>query len=497
MITLTDLNALRSVEELASHEREIIDQLNTLEAEAAGLPYSDEQRADYAALRERLDSKDPQTGVRARLTELRERADYRAKLAGDPVRQERSGVDLSSRSTAKSRIPENLWDISEYRARTSSDEAKVALMREGAMKAVELATYPHERAKHDVVAEHVQKLLASIDDERGALAQHILTTGRPEYIRAWTKTMVGKRLTTEERAAIDVVGPGALTTGGYAVPFTLDPTVILTSDGSVNPLRQIARVERIASGNTWKGVTTAGVTISRGPAEDQPVTPVSPTFGQPEVTVQPVKVEIQYSIEADEDWPRLQAELARILQDAKDEEEAESFVNGVGTTVYPGGIAATLDPSSYVGTTGDGFDLGDIRRLIGRLPDRYEPRAVFLGHRTVFGEIEALDYQSGGASIYRPFAAGAPTTLLGYPRYNSSAMSTDTTTDGQIVLIFGDFNNFLIVDKIGLSIEIDPHVRDGNGKWIGKRALLAHYRNSSVILNDNAFRALVIGVVTS
>ena len=65
------------------------------------------------------------------------------------------------------------------------------------------------------------------------------------------------------------------------------------------------------------------------------------------------------------------------------------------------------------------------------------------------------------------------------------------------MLLFGDFSNFLIVDKIGLSVEIDPHVRDGDGKWIGKRALLAHYRNSSIILNDNAFRILKIGVVTS
>jgi stalled ribosome alternative rescue factor ArfA len=48
-----------------------------------------------------------------------------------------------------------------------------------------------------------------------------------------------------------------------------------------------------------------------------------------------------------------------------------------------------------------------------------------------------------------------------------------------------------------MTIEIDPHVRDGNGKWIGARALLAHYRNSSKVINDNALRALVIGVVTS
>ena len=75
---------------------------------------------------------------------------------------------------------------------------------------------------------------------------------------------------------------------------------------------------------------------------------------------------------------------------------------------------------------------------------------------------------------------------------------TSTYADGDEILIAGDFRaGFLIVDKVGLTIELDPHVRDGNGKWTGQRALLAHWRNSSVILVDNAFRLLKVGVVTT
>src|SRR5690606_16736435 len=119
-------------------------------------------------------------------------------------------------------------------------------------------------------------------------ARHILATGSPDYVRAFGKKLSGRELTERERAAIAVVG--TTDAGGYAVPYTLDPTLILTSNGSVNPLRAISRVETI-TGNTWKGLTSAGITVSRGPAENQPVDPTSVSFAQPDVTVQPVKAE--------------------------------------------------------------------------------------------------------------------------------------------------------------------------------------------------------------
>ncbi len=218
------------------------------------------------------------------------------------------------------------------------------------------------------------------------------------------------------------------------------------------------------------------------------------------MTVQPVKAEIQYSIEADEDWPRLQQELARILQEAKDDEEAESFVNGVGTTVYPEGVAYGLDSSSDVGTTGNGFDVADLYRLEAALPPKYRARAQFLANKAIYSQIRQFSVgATGEGSVWeRGIGTGNPPQLLGYPAQEISTMESDATADGERIMLFGDFRQgFLIVDKVGMTIEIDPHVRDTNGKWIGARAMLAHYRNSSLVLNDNALRALVVGVVTS
>lgn len=409
---------------------------------------------------------------------------------------ERVGETTQKPTRTTTNLPANIYAVEEYRNVSSSPEQEKRALNEGAMRAVEIANFPHERADEAANKKHISELLAS--DEDGRLARHILSTGNPTYQRAFGKTLAGRMLSTEEQRAIMTVG--TTTTGGFAIPFHFDPTLILTSDGNVNPLRQMARVERITgAGNTWKGVSTAGITITRGPAEMQPVTPTEVTLAQPEVTVQPVKVEIQFSIEADEDWPGLQTQLARVLQDAKDDEEANSFVNGVGTTVFPAGVVETLDASSEVGTTGDGLDVSDLYRLEGALGSRYTARAQFLAHRAVYAAIRQFSVgATGEGSVWvRGLAAGDPPSLLGYPARQISTMEADYTTDGNRVVLFGDFNNFLIVDKVGMTIEIDPHVRDGNGKWVGARALLAHYRNSSVILNHNAFRVLTIGVVTS
>jgi HK97 family phage major capsid protein len=157
------------------------------------------------------------------------------------------------------------------------------------------------------------------------------------------------------------------------------------------------------------------------------------------------------------------------------------------------GIASTYN----VGTTGDGFDLEDLGEITTRLPDRWEPRARWLAHRSVYTEAERLDRAAGGGTVYRPLVAGEPSALLGYPRHNSSAMESDFATSTNRIAIFGDFNQYLIADKIGLTIELIPHMVNGDGAPTGERGLFAYWRNDGVVLVDSAFRVLTVGVVTT
>jgi HK97 family phage major capsid protein len=499
MTLIVDLAVLRGVEAHATHLEAIRSRLTALVTEADGQPMTDEADAEFAA----LDAHKRE--VEAALVKVKGQVAYLEQLAADPARTEPPRT-YEVPNLMRSKLPDNLFDLGEYRSRAGSLETEVALMRDGARKVAEQATYPHPGATAKGTVEHVHRLLATLDGgdresgtPAGSIARRILATGSELYGRAFGKAISGMPLTPQEQAAISTVG--TTTTGGYAVPFQLDPTVILTSDGATNPLRTISRVEQIV-GNTWKGVTSAGITVTRGPAENQPVDPDNVTLGQPEVTVQPVKAEVQFSIEAGEDWPRLQAEVARMFQDAKDTEEADSFVNGVGTTVYPGGIAATLDPSSYVATIDTSnpiaLALGDLFNLRGALPPRFRPGASYLASDSIFGLVRQIGTPTVGDTGIWTYGItdGDPDRLLGKPAYESSAMADDTTAENLLV-IYGNFQYFLIAEKIGMTVELDPHVRNGDGKWTGQRALLMHYRNSSVILADNAFRALHAGAISS
>jgi HK97 family phage major capsid protein len=481
-----------NLEELRSRQDEIQARFQEIHAEHGVNKLPDDVKTEWDALVEE------RTDIEARITEYEERSALLRSLADKPQNVEKPIVTTRTSASA-SRVPQNIYAIEEYRNLSRSDDEMVQAFRDGAMKSLEGAVFAHERANDNESKAHIERLLAK--DKDGVLARHLLATGSPVYARAFGKLLSGKPVSAEEARAIATVGSSQLADGGYAVPYTLDPTLILTSDGQINPLRSMARVETLTTGNTWKGVTTAGISVSRV-AEETAVDPTTPVLAQPSVTVQAVKAEIQFSIEADEDWPRLQAEMARLFQDAKDAEEAEQFINGNGngTTGNPEGVVAGLASTSDVGTTGDGFDIEDVHRLINALPDRFEPRAQFLGHRAVYSAIAQFGNvaNAGAGAVWQTMGQGRPAQLLGYPARYSSAMESDYTTTGNDILLFGDFSaGFIIVDKVGLTVEIDPHVRNGDGKWTGQRALLMHYRNNSMVLVDNALRILKVGVVTS
>ena len=83
--------------------------------------------------------------------------------------------------------------------------------------------------------------------------------------------------------------------------------------------------------------------------------------------------------------------------------------------------------------------------------------------------------------------------LLGRPLVESDdAPSTQTTTANDNMIVFGDFSNYVIVDKPGsAAIEFIPHMfNTANNLPDGRRAWYMHWRNGADSVNDLAFRLL-------
>lgn len=502
---LEDLNHFRTIAELAAQRDAVDTRLNAIAAEFKGLPMSDEAQSEFDAL------KDYRAEIVTRVTELEARETYLASLAEDEGRNERPGTALPTtrtpRSGPASRLPDNVHDLWAYNGLARSPEDYQALVIDGARKVIDGADFPHPDADPDAMRSHLTKLLARVDDPQ-ALARRIIQTGSPLYGRAFASglknALVGGGLSSQEHEVLKLGAAMELGTdseGGFAVPFQLDPTLIPTSDGVINPLRSVARVERI-TGKEWSGVTAGAVTVARVGEEDPVTQDGTPALGETPVRTTKVVGFIPISIELQLAWSGILGAIAPLLQDAKDEEEASSFVNGTGDgETGPQGIVAGLAPSSHVYTGAVDFDPDDVYNVKNALPPRFRARGSWMAEGGIYDLVRQFD-SNGGSNMWVQLADATPGRLIGYPARELSTMDGVLEQDADILLI-GDFRHFVIVDRIGLTMELIPHLfrqataGAGVGMPTGQRGIYAHWHNSSRILVHNAFRLLRAGVAAS
>ena len=341
------------------------------------------------------------------------------------------------------------------------------------------------------------------EHERVGLASYITATGSEVYQQALARALLDpfgvnfmpdneKRAVIEAREARRRAGllegtPAAWSPGSYPVPYQLDPTVTLTSSGAINPLRKIARTEQIV-GKEWLGVTSAGVTVSRA-SEATETGDDSPTLVQPAVAPTRVQAFVPFSVEVEQDWNGLMAEIAMMVSDAKDVEEATSFLTGSGTAPEPSGLLTTLGTAETVTSASAGaIDLADIQKTERTVYPRFRAASSWIG------SLDALQYgRSHEVVTTRPIVVDTPdgSTLLSKPVYELSSM--DGITSGGYPLIVGDFKQLLIADRIGMSIELVPHLFGSSSRFpTGQRGIYAMWRNSSAVLTVNAFATLKV-----
>lgn len=477
-------NETMTIEERAARQSEIRARLAEIDTEYAGAELSEEARTEFDTISEEYDTHtraiDDAQARQERIRALSENTG-----AVEPVRP-RSAPGTTRR-------PENIYDLGEIRQQARSMDDMAGLYRSNAMRAVEQARFPGAKDRSAAQAQ-VEHLLNTVDDEHGSLARRILTTGSPTYDRAFgkaAKALSVNGLTGEEQRALSL---GTDSAGGYAVPFDLDPTVILTSAGVIDPLRQVSRVEQI-TGKEWQGITSAGITVTRK-AEAAQSTDDSPSFGQPTCKTSRVDGFVPFSVEIDADWTRMRSELTTLLADAKATEEADSFINGdgsanAGTGNEPEGLLTGVTATVQIADNA-ALDSDDLYNLEEAVPNRYRARSKFMARRAFYNMVRALGSDSDGGNLWVRLADGLPPELIGYPALEASEMpAPNLAVDTSVLAVLGDFSQFLIVDRVGMSVELVPHIFGANQRPTGQRGIWAYWRNGSKVLVPGAFRKLV------
>ncbi|MER7562321.1 phage major capsid protein [Streptomyces sp. NPDC097941] len=358
------------------------------------------------------------------------------------------------------------------------------------------------------------RITGAFDEARGRdrtrLADYAAATGDPDYTRAFMQTMIDpigghRSWTTDEqrawqRAAVAQrdLGVGSNGSGASAaVPLILDPAVALTSDGSVNPVRQLASVKSILS-NRWQGVSSEGV-VNDWTEEAQEVGATDLDFSPPAITTRKYTAFVAYSFELGGDWAQLAHELRNIFRDSVDQQQAVAFARGTGPAdgehAQPEGLVTGLAGTGSQVFAGGGFDRDDLLGLRLAVPPRFRANASVLSSLEIQDaarEFPAIEGSSGDVSLV---TEGSPPTFRGWRWYEFSELDADPLVDGADFLIAGDVRaGYKIIDRIGSSIETVQHVfSSDNNRPTGQRGALLWGRVGAGVINSNALRLLSNG----
>lgn len=163
--------------------------------------------------------------------------------------------------------------------------------------------------------------------------------------------------------------------------------------------------------------------------------------------------------------------------------EPKGFVTSVaavpGSVVLPG--------------TAETLKADDVYALQNALPPRFQPNARFAGNLSILNLLR--DMESGNGALKFPSLQDSPPTLLGRPAHEHSNMDSawnPAATAHNYVLAYGDWSQFLIVDRIGATFERVDHLFGQNRRPTGERGGLLCWRTGSDVLVPNAFRLLDI-----
>ena len=283
--------------------------------------------------------------------------------------------------------------------------------------------------------------------------------------------------------------------GGFMVPLSLDPAILLTSNGSINPLRQISRVVTIAT-DSWNGVTSAGVT-AEWIAEAAEVADASPTLAGPSIPVHKADAFVPFSFEIEGDAVNYMSELGRLLVDGAEQLAAAAYTTGSGSGQPTGIVTSLVASSGTVGlvapVTPETLAASDVYATQNALPARFQAKAQWCAN---LGTINALrQFETTNGALKFPALQDNPPGLLGRPMNELSNMDgviNASATENNYPLLYGSFEHFVIVDRVGTTIELVPHLMGSNRRPNGTRGALLWFRTGSNVVVPQAFRLLSI-----
>ena len=392
------------------------------------------------------------------------------------------------------------WDVNQNRNRTDGpDEDRGRQALDDAFRAGTLPDHAAEKATNLIERGHA--------GERSLAGRWAAAAGNADYRGAFAKMLAdpthGHQLWTPKEqeafravAAVDAEMRAMSTTsanGGYMIPLTLDPAILLTNSGSINPLRELATVKQTMT-NKWTGVTSAGAS-SEWKAEAAEAADGSPTLGNPSIDVHLGDSFVPYSYEVGQDAVDFLAELSTVLTDSADQLQATAYTTGTGSGQPQGIVTGLAGTASEINAaTAETFTAADLYALQNALPARFSNGATWQTHIAIGNLARQFETTSGAHEF--PELREVPAHILGKRWHENSNMDSafdPTVTANNYVALYGDVAKaFYIVDRVGSTLELIPNLVGANQRPTGQRGALLYFRTGSEVVVPEAMRMLDI-----
>ena len=373
--------------------------------------------------------------------------------------------------------------------------ASVGEVREAAMRAIEKADKSYLGTIGDQRADALESAISAgktrnYDGDK--VARALVAQSNPAYESAFVKGISQRsdEWTQEERAAMSEARAQSIGTdsaGGYGVPVIIDPTIMITNGQTGNPLINAARIEAITN-DEWKGVTSAQAAWSMD-AEATEVSDDSVTLAQPTIKTEKPQAFIPYSIEVGMDYPGFATEMGRVLAQGYTYLVANQLAVGDGSTPNTTGIFTGTTTAVDVATDNT-LAAADIDAIYAATPEDFRAMGSWVMNVDVENEIRAFGSGTATSRFTVDQTAAGITLLNGKPVILTDHAPAWAGTDGQNVLVFGDMSNFILAQRVGMTMETVDHIMGANQRPTGQRGLYAYARFGSGVPVVNAFRRL-------
>jgi HK97 family phage major capsid protein len=268
--------------------------------------------------------------------------------------------------------------------------------------------------------------------------------------------------------------------GAFALPLQLSPEILFTNAGVASPHRALARHE-VGTSATWNGVTSPGTT-SNWVAEGTAVTDTTPTIGQLVITPYKMMTWVYGSFEVLDDTD-LSAQVPALFDEARGRLEASAFAIGTGTA-QPFGAVTRAGADASAGA----LTAAMIYNLDQNLPPRFRNggRVAWTSNESIRNVARQVAKFTGAVeSIVNDNTADGIPEMLGYDFYESSAMLGGTT--GNRELLLGDWQSYIIVDRLPSVVVAEPLVETGSPALpTGQRGWLNYSRVGSDTVTQGA-----------